>query len=57
MWDTVLFDLDGTLTDSGEGITKSAQYALEKEFGITYGRRGNTGDQGLQRALHGYRDL
>ena len=34
MWDTVLFDLDGTLTDSGEGITKSAQYALEKEFGI-----------------------
>ena len=32
MWDTVLFDLDGTLTDSGEGITKSAQYALEKEF-------------------------
>lgn len=34
MWDTVLFDLDGTLTDSGEGITKSAQYALEKEFGM-----------------------
>ena len=34
MWDTVLFDLDGTLTDSGEGITKSAQYALEIEFGI-----------------------
>ena len=25
-----LFDLDGTLTDSGEGITKSAQYALSK---------------------------
>lgn len=24
----ILFDLDGTLTDSGEGITKSAQYAL-----------------------------
>lgn len=30
MWNTVLFDLDGTLTDSGEGITKSVQYALEK---------------------------
>ena len=26
----VLFDLDGTLTDSGEGIMKSVQYALEK---------------------------
>ena len=22
MWNTVLFDLDGTLTDSGEGISK-----------------------------------
>jgi phosphoglycolate phosphatase len=29
----ILFDLDGTLTDSKEGITKSAQYALNK-FGI-----------------------
>jgi len=29
----VLFDLDGTLIDSSEGITKCAQYAL-KEFGI-----------------------
>lgn len=26
----VLFDLDGTLTDPKEGITKSVQYALEK---------------------------
>ena len=26
----VIFDLDGTLTDSGEGITKSVQYALSK---------------------------
>ena len=34
MWNTVLFDLDGTITDSGEGITKSVQYALEKEFGM-----------------------
>ena len=30
----LLFDLDGTLTDSAEGITNSAAYALEK-FGIT----------------------
>jgi len=29
----ILFDLDGTLTDSGPGITKSVQYALKK-FGI-----------------------
>ncbi|MFW2488286.1 HAD family hydrolase [Clostridium chromiireducens] len=29
----ILFDLDGTITDSGEGITKSVQYAL-KHFGI-----------------------
>ena len=26
----LLFDLDGTLTDPGEGITRSAQYALER---------------------------
>lgn len=30
---SVLFDLDGTLIDTSEGITKSAQYALAK-FGI-----------------------
>lgn len=34
MWKTILFDLDGTLTDSAEGITKSIAYALEKGFGI-----------------------
>ena len=28
MYNTVLFDLDGTLTDSGLGITKAVQYAL-----------------------------
>ncbi len=28
-YDAILFDLDGTLTDSGLGITKSAAYALE----------------------------
>ena len=32
-YDSVLFDLDGTLTDSGPGIMKSAAYAL-KELGI-----------------------
>lgn len=30
MSQVILFDLDGTLTESGEGITKSVQYALEK---------------------------
>lgn len=34
MWNTVLFDLDGTLSDSAPGITRCVQYALEKEFGI-----------------------
>ena len=34
-WDTILFDLDGTLTDSGPGIMKAAQYALGT-FGITH---------------------
>lgn len=33
MSEIILFDLDGTLTDSGEGITKSVQYALQ-HFGI-----------------------
>lgn len=32
-YETVLFDLDGTLTESGEGIINSAVYALKK-FGI-----------------------
>lgn len=30
MYQAILFDLDGTITASGEGITKSVQYALEK---------------------------
>lgn len=34
----VLFDLDGTLTDPGEGITNSVMYALGK-YGITVKRR------------------
>ena len=33
MFDYILFDLDGTLTDPKEGITKSVQYALA-DFGI-----------------------
>lgn len=33
MWDVILFDLDGTLTDPGEGITNSVAYALQ-QFGI-----------------------
>lgn len=32
-YDVILFDLDGTLTDPGEGITRSVAYALER-FGI-----------------------
>ena len=39
MFDTVLFDLDGTLTDPGEGITKSVGYALKKFDIITQDRR------------------
>lgn len=30
MYDVILFDLDGTLTDPGEGITNSVAHALEK---------------------------
>ena len=33
MYKYILFDLDGTLTDSAEGITKCAQYAL-KALGV-----------------------
>lgn len=33
MFDTILFDLDGTLTDPGEGITNSVAYTLGK-YGI-----------------------
>ena len=33
MYDTILFDLDGTLVDSGLGITNSVAYSL-KRFGI-----------------------
>ena len=30
MYDIILFDLDGTLTDSGIGITNSVRYALNR---------------------------
>lgn len=33
-WDVLLFDLDGTLTDSGPGIMHAAETALGS-FGIT----------------------
>ena len=33
MYNTVLFDLDGTLTDPGQGITNSVSYSLKK-YGI-----------------------
>ena len=33
MWNTVIFDLDGTLTESGPGIKRSVQYALSA-FGL-----------------------
>jgi len=33
MYDVILFDLDGTLTDPGVGITNSVAYALKK-YGI-----------------------
>lgn len=33
MFDYILFDLDGTLTDSAPGITSCVEYALSK-FGI-----------------------
>jgi len=40
---TILFDLDGTLTDSGEGIMKSAAMALE-HYGIKVDSWENLGD-------------
>ena len=39
----VLFDLDGTLTDPGEGITNSVAYALER-YGIKLLDPGNPFD-------------
>lgn len=30
MYNIIFFDLDGTLTDPGEGITNSVAYALKK---------------------------
>ena len=33
MFQSILFDLDGTLTDAAPGITNSVKYALSK-FGI-----------------------
>ena len=38
MYKIILFDLDGTLTDPGEGITNSVAYALKK-YGIEVSER------------------
>lgn len=38
MYDLILFDLDGTLTNPEKGITKSVQYAL-RAYGIEENRR------------------
>ena len=38
-WDTILFDLDGTLTDSGDGIFNGLMYAAEK-LGLPYREKG-----------------
>lgn len=38
MYQNILFDLDGTLTDPAEGITNSVMYALKK-YGITVSDR------------------
>ena len=38
MYTSVLFDLDGTLTDSKEGIIKSVEYALIQMGETTEGR-------------------
>ncbi len=38
MYKTILFDLDGTLTDPGIGITNSVMYALSR-YGITVAKR------------------
>ena len=37
-WNTILFDLDGTLTDPAEGITKAVEAALNN-YGITVADR------------------
>ena len=37
-WNTILFDLDGTLTDPAEGITKAVEAALN-HYGITVADR------------------
>lgn len=39
MYQTVLFDLDGTLTDPGQGITNSVAYALKKHGIENHDRR------------------
>ena len=40
MYKAILFDLDGTLTESAPGITRSVAYALKK-WGIEVGESQN----------------
>lgn len=47
MYNIILFDLDGTITDSGEAILKSAEYAL-RQIGVT-----NIDNQKLHKLLGG----
>ena len=66
MYKVILFDLDGTLTESGEGITKSVQYALERigkpepdleKLKVFIGPPLKTGGGNLQRTLFCDRNL
>ena len=52
----ILFDLDGTITDSSEGITKSVQHALKK-FGIEENDQAMLRRFLLMKALKNFMDL
>ena len=52
MYHSLLFDLDGTLTDSQEGITKSVDHALRTVAGIETAERMSAA--GVTMVLSGY---
>ena len=56
MYQYILFDLDGTLTDSKEGITKSAQFAQQfAHEGVHFiNREDDAGDPGLRTSKLSY---
>ena len=56
MYDTILFDLDGTLTDPGLGITNSVAYALSK-WGIEVNDRSFPRQVRITDARYVYRNL